>query len=153
MRRRPFGITIIAALYFCGAAGYSAMLLTWIFSREAVVNWIERISPTESLGPILLLQMATTVSLYFLTMALFCGVVGNALWKLQKWSWIVTVIFLAFSFVFDISLLLHVRQHLSPWLMTLGMLRLAFLATLLGYLTTSSVRGAFVRSTEMASSR
>jgi hypothetical protein len=150
MKRRPLGITFIAVLYFCGAAGYSVLFVAWIFSREVLVNWIEHLSPTESLGPTLLLQMPTAVSLYFLTMAVFCAVVGNGLRKLHRWSWIVTLIFLAATLIFDAALLVHIFGHLSPWLISLGLLRLAFLAALLAYLTAGTVRRAFARQAGLA---
>ena len=152
MRRRPLGISFIAVLYFCGAAGYSALLLVWLFSRDLLVNGIERISPTESLGPTLLLQMPMAVSVYFLVMTTFCAVVGRGLWKVQRWSWAVTLLFLTLSLVFDASLLVHLFTHLSSWLISLALLRLLFLAALLAYLCAPGTRRAFARNQGTAAS-
>jgi hypothetical protein len=150
MRRRPLGISLIAVLYFCGAAGYSALLLAWLFSRDLLVNGIERFSPTEFLGPTLLLQMPMTVSFYFMVMAGFCAVVGRGLWKLQRWSWVVTLLFVAMSLSFDGSLLVHLFTHLSPWLISVAILRLLFLVALLAYLWTPGTHRAFARRRETA---
>jgi hypothetical protein len=146
------GISFIAVLCFCGAAGYLALLLAWLFSRDLLVNGIERISPTESLGPTLLLQMPIAVSFYFALMAAFCAVVGIGLCKLQKWSWAVTLLFVAISLVFDASLLVHLFTHLSSWLISLALLRLLFLAALLAYLCAPGTRRAFARNQGTAAS-
>lgn len=118
--KRPIGMTIIGVMYFLGAAGYSAMLLLWLFSRDTLINLVEKVSPTASLAPALLLQMAGVVSLYFLLMACFCGIAGNGIWRLQAWSWFVTIAFVCISLVFDATLLLRVRRHLPAHCARIG---------------------------------
>jgi hypothetical protein len=141
--KRPLGITIIAVLYFLGAAGYAAMLLLWLFFRDTLINLVERISPTASLAPALLLEMAGVVTIYFLLMACFCAIAGNGVWKLQAWSWFVTIAFVCISLVFDATLLLRVLGHLPAGVLVLGVLRLLFLGGLVWYLSRPNIRAAF----------
>src|SRR5258708_22730125 len=117
--KRPIGITIIAVTYFLGAAGYAAMLFLWIFFRDTLINLVERVSPTVSLASALLLEMAGVVSLYFLLMACFCAIAGNGIWRLQAWSWFVTIAFVFISLVFDATLLLRVIGHLPACVLVL----------------------------------
>jgi hypothetical protein len=83
-------------------------------------------------------------------MAAFCAVVGRGLWKLQRWSWAITLLFLTLSLIFDASLLVHLFTHLSPWLISLATLRLLFLAALIAYLCAPGTRRAFARNDEAA---
>jgi hypothetical protein len=141
--KRPAGITIIAVLYFLGAAGYAAMLLLWLFSRDTLINLVERVSPTASLAPALLLEMAGVVTIYFLLMACFCAIAGNGIWRLQAWAWFVTIAFACISLLFDATLLLRVFSHIPAGVLALGVLRLLFLGGLVWYLGRPTVRSAF----------
>jgi hypothetical protein len=143
VRRRPIGVTIIAALYLLGAAGYASLLLLWLFARGFVVSFIETATPSASLGPTLLLDLPGVVTAYFIVMAGFCCWVGVALWKLQRWSWFVTCAFVVFSFVLDVSLFAHMFRHLPIGLLVLGILRFAFLVGIVVYFNKPGVRAAF----------
>jgi hypothetical protein len=129
--------------YFLGAAGYAAMLFLWIFFRDNLISLVERAWPTVSLTPALLLEMAGVVSLYFLLMACFCAIAGNGIWRLQAWSWFVTIAFVCVSLVFDATLLLRVLGHLPAGVLVLGVLRLLFLGGLVWYLGRPNTRAAF----------
>lgn len=143
MRRRPLGVTIIAMLYLLGSAGYTALLLTWLFARGIVVSFIEQATPSASLGPALLLEIPGIVTTYFVVMAIFCCWIGIGLWKLQRWAWFVTCAFVTLSFVLDITLFVHMFRHLPVVLVVVGLSRFAFLAWIVAYLNRISVRAAF----------
>jgi hypothetical protein len=141
--KRPTGITIIAALYFVGAAGYAAMLLLWLVARDTLIGLVERISPTASLAPALLGEMAGVVTIYFLLMACFCATAGNGLWRLQAWSWFVTIGFVCISLVFDAILLVRIFGHIPSAVLVAGVLRLVFLGAVVWYLGKTKTRSAF----------
>jgi uncharacterized membrane protein (DUF2068 family) len=136
-------VTIISLFYFLGSAGYTALLLAWLFARPAVIAFIEEATPSADLGPTLLLDLSGLVTTYFVAMAVFCCWVGVALWKLQRWAWFVTCAFVVLSFVLDVGLFAHMFRHLPPGLVTLGTLRLAFLVCIVAYLNRTRVRSAF----------
>ena len=154
MKRRPAGVTIIAWFYFLGAAGYAALLMTWLLARLSVIGFIENATPSAELGPTLLLDFPGIVTTYFIAMAIFCCWVGIALWKLQRWAWFVTCAFVALSFALDVGLFAHMFRHLPPSLVVLGTLRFCFLILILVYFSRTGVRNAFglVRSRSAASS-
>ena len=154
MKRRPAGVSVIAFFYLLGAAGYSALLVAWLFSRLSLIGFIESATPSAELGPTLLLDFPGIVTTYFIVMAAFCFWVGIALWKLQRWAWFVTCAFLVLSFVLDVSLFAHMFRHLPPVLVVLGSLRLCFLILIVAYFSRTRVRNAFglVRSNSAASS-
>ncbi len=154
MKRRPAGVSIIAFFYFVGAAGYSALLMTWLFSRLSLIGFIESATPSAELGPTLLLDFPGFVTTYFIVMAVFCCWVGIALWKLQRWAWFVTCAFVALSFVLDVSLFARMFRHLPAGLVLLGTLRFCFLILIVAYFSRTRVRKAFglVRSNSAASS-
>lgn len=143
MKRRPLGVTVIAVMYLLGACGYTALLFTWLFARYSVASFIETATPSASLGPALLLDVPGIVTAYFIVMAVFCCWVGVALWKLQRWSWFVTCAFAAFSFLLDLSLFVRMSRHLPATILTLGILRFAFLVGIVVYFSRTRVRAAF----------
>lgn len=143
MKRRPVGVTVIAVMYLLGASGYTALLLTWLFARNAVTSFIETATPSASLGPALLLDVPGIVTTYFVAMAGFCCWVGVALWKLQRWSWFVTCAFAAFSLLLDLSLFVRMFRHLPVTFLVLGILRFIFLVGIVAYFNKTRVRAAF----------
>ena len=145
---------MIASLYFAGAAGYTALLMAWLFTRLSVIGFIESATPSAELGPTLLLDFPGIVTTYFVVMAVFCCWVGIALWKLQRWAWFVTCAFVVLSFVLDVSLFVRMFRHLPIVLVVLGALRLCFLILIVAYFSRTRVRNAFglVRSDSAVSS-
>lgn len=143
MKKRPAGVTIIALFYFLGCAGYAALLLAWLFARTSGIALIEQATPSAELGPTLLLDIPGVVTAYFVIMSVFCCWVGIALWKLQRWAWFTTCAFVVLSFVLDVGLFAHMFRHLPPALVSLGLLRFAFLISILAYFGKTSVRRAF----------
>lgn len=143
MKKRPLGVTIISVLYLLGSAGYTALLLAWLFARASVVAFIEQATPSASLGPALLLEIPGVVTTYFVVMAIFCCWIGIALRKLQRWAWFVTCALVAFTFIFDIALFVHMFRHLPAILLVAGVLRFAFLAGIVAYMNRTRVRAAF----------
>lgn len=145
---------MIASLYFAGAAGYTALLMAWLFARLSVIGFIESATPSAELGPTLLLDFPGIVTTYFVVMAVFCCWVGIALWKLQRWAWFVTCAFVVLSFVLDVSLFVRMFRHLPIVLVVLGALRLCFLILIVAYFSRTRVRNAFglVRSDSAVSS-
>jgi hypothetical protein len=127
VNRRPIGVSVIAVLYLLGSAGYTALLFTWLFARNAVVTFLENATPSASLGPALLLDIPGVVTAYFVVMAIFCCWVGIALRKLQRWAWFITYAFVVLSFCLDVGLFVHMFRHLPISLLVLGCLRFAFL--------------------------
>lgn len=154
MKRRPIGVSVIAFFYFLGAAGYTALLMAWLFARLSVIGFIENATPSAELGPTLLLDFPGIVTTYFVVMVVFCCWVGVALWNLQRWAWFVTCAFVVLSFVLDVSLFARMFRHLPPVLLVLGILRFCFLILILVYFNRTSVRNAFglVRSNSAVSS-
>lgn len=143
MKRRPAGVSVIALFYFLGTAGYTVLLLAWLFARLSLIRFIEDATPSADLGPALLLDFPGVVTTYFIVMAVFCCWVGVALWKLQRWAWFVTCAFVVLSFALDVGLFANMFRHLPPALLALGVLRFAFLITILAYFNKTSVRRAF----------
>ena len=143
MQRRPTGVSIIAVMYLIGGAGYTALLLFWLVGRNSLISFVETATPSALLGPAVLLDVPGVVTAYFGVMAGFCCWVGIALWKLQRWSWFVTCAFAIFSFVFDVSLFVHMFRHLPIALLFLGLLRFAFLVGIVLYFGKTGVRAAF----------
>lgn len=143
MKRRPVGVCVIAFFYFLGAAGYTALLMAWLFARLSVIGFFESATPSAELGPTLLLDLPGIVTAYFIVMAVFCWWVGIALWKLQRWAWFVTCAFVVLSFALDVSLFARMSHHLPLLLLVLGILRFCFLILILAYFSRTRVRNAF----------
>ena len=143
MRPRPAGVSIIAFLYLLGSAGYTVLLLAWLFARGAVTGFIEQATPSADLGPALLLGVPGLVTTYFVVMAGICCWTGLGLLKLQRWAWFVTCGFVVLSFVLDITLFVHMFRHLPVSLVIAGILRFAFLIWVIAYFNRPSVRAAF----------
>ena len=143
MNRRPIGVSVIAVLYLLGSAGYTALLFTWLFARNAVVTFLENATPSASLGPALLLDIPGVVTAYFVVMAIFCCWVGIALRKLQRWAWFITYAFVVLSFCLDVGLFVHMFRHLPISLLVLGCLRFSFLLCVVAYLSRTRIRAAF----------
>ena len=143
MKRRPLGVTVIAAAYFCASSVYGALLFAWLFARNGLVSFVEDASPSASLGPALLLEIPGIVTVYFAIMATLCFCVGFSLWKLHRWSWFVTCGFAVLTFVLDAGLFAHMLRHLPLALLALGLLRFGFLVWILAYMSKTRVRAAF----------
>jgi hypothetical protein len=136
-------VTIISVLYLLGSAGYTTLLLAWLFARGTVASFIEQATPSADLGPTLLLSIPGIVTTYFVVMAVFCCWVGIAMRMLQRWAWLVTCGFLILSFVLDIMLFARMFSHLPATLVVLGIMRFAFLMGVVAYMNRTSVRAAF----------
>lgn len=143
MRSRPTGVSIIALLYLLGSAGYTALLLAWLFARGTVTSFIEQATPSASLGPALLLGVPGLVTTYFVVLAGICCWTGVGLLKLQRWAWFVTCGFVVLSFVLDITLFIRMFRHLPVSLVIAGILRFVFLIWVIAYFNKPSVRAAF----------
>lgn len=143
MRRRPLGVTIISTLYLLGSAGYTTLLLAWLFARGTVAAFIEQATPSADLGPTLLLSIPGIVTTYFVVMAVLCCWIGIALRKLQRWAWFVTCGFALLSFMLDIALFVRMFSYLPVTLVLLGIVRFVLLVGVVAYMSRTSVRAAF----------
>jgi len=152
MKRRPVSVSAIAILFYLVCAGYSALLLAWLFARGSAVAFIEGATPSASLAPALLLEIPLVVTCYFLAMAASCGALALGLWKLQRWSWLVTCGLTALWFVLSVGRLTHLYRHLSPNMLALGLLRLGILLAIFAVLNRPPVRRTFFSARAQAAS-
>jgi hypothetical protein len=136
-------VTIISVLYLLGSAGYTTLLLAWLFARGTVASFIEQATPSADLGPTLLLSIPGIVTTYFVVMAVFCCWIGIALRKLQRWAWFVTCGFAVLSFMLDIALFVRMFSYLPVMLVVLGIVRFVLLVGVVAYMSRTSVRAAF----------
>jgi len=143
VKQRPLGVKMIAALYFLGSAGYTALLFGWLFARASLISLLEDATPSASLVPTLLLDVPGIVTTYFVVMALLCCWIGIALQRLQRWAWFASYGFAVFSFMLDVGLFAQMFRYLPVALAILGLLRFALLAWIIVYLSRTSIRAAF----------
>ena len=143
MKRRPFGVTIIALIYFSAAAVNIGLLLAWIFARGTLLSLVESVTPSASLGPALVEELPGIVTTYFTVMTAFCCGVGWSLWKLHRWAWFVTCAFVILAFALDTGLFVQMLPHLSVFLVTVGILRFGLRIWILVYMSRRNTREGF----------
>ena len=143
MKRRPFGVTFIALIYFSAAAVNIGLLLSWLFARGTLLAFVESVTPSASLGPALLEELPGIVTTYFAVMAGLCCGVGWSLWRLHRWAWFVTCGFIIMAFMLDTGLFVQMLPHLSVFLVAVGILRFGLRVWILVYMSRRSTREGF----------
>lgn len=140
--KRPWGVSLLAILFFVAVVSYSILTFLAIAAPETLRSVLIGLSPQGS-GPETLLNMGGLLMIYFLVMGVVAAVVGYGLWTLRNWArWIVIVI-TALSLLAAVAGTVQVLNNIELSTVLFGLVRIGLSALLLWYLWTSNVRVAF----------
>src|SRR5262245_56665514 len=152
LAKRPWGVSLMAVLYFVGAGFYVALLGLAIAAPETLRSLLRTLSPQGS-GPAFLLNLGPMLGLYFTVMVAVTGLLGYGMWTLRNWARLVTAIMTAVSLIVGVFFLARIVSHINLSTLLLDLLRIGLCLLVLWYLWRPSVRAAFrSRSIEEASS-
>lgn len=142
--KRPWGVSLLAILFFVGVASYTMLTLLTIAAPETLRSVLIGLSPQGS-GPELLLSMGGLLTIYFTIMAIVAGLIGYGLWTLRNWArWLVIVI-TALSLLAAIAGIVQALNNINPSTLLLGFFRIGLSTLVLWYLWAANVRVAFGR--------
>ncbi len=143
MKPRPIGVSILAVLYFVGAASYIALATISIVNRDLLRRILEALTPGGGAGPAPLLRMGAMLPLYFLVMVGVSAALGLGMWNLKNWARIITLILIGLSLVGTMVEMAPVLSHLSVGALLLDLLRLCLSIFFAWYLFRPAIRAAF----------
>ena len=144
---RPFGVSLLAVLYFIAVASYAILLLIFVTSRQTLVDLLTSASP-EGVGPSMLLNMGSALIVYFVAMMIVVGAVGWGMWKLKNWSRWFTIVITEISLLVTLMGVSSLLGSFSIAGLCLELVRVGLCILILWYLFTPNVRSAFTGSSK-----
>lgn len=141
---RPIGVSILAVLYFLGAASYSVLLILSFVSPQALSDLLTSLSPGDS-GPAMLLSMGRGISVYFAVMIIVIAAVAWGMWSLRNWARWFTIIITSISLVATLVGVASLTGNFTISGALLELVRIGLCVLVLWYLFTPGVRNAFWR--------
>jgi hypothetical protein len=142
MKNRPVGVTILVAIDFLGVAFYLVLAMLFLANREQGTKLLEGMSGAGT-GPAPLLRTGAFLPFYFLTMAIFTGVLGWGLWKLKNWARIILLVIIGLSLFGAAIHIIAVWSYPTAGGFAVALLRVAVAIVIFGYLSSAPVRDAF----------
>ncbi len=145
MKKRPVGITILAALSLVGAAQYTVFSVLALTNMELMARILRGLSPGGSGPADVHLGMGRFLPVYYLLSAALSVWMAWALWKLQNWVRLLTLGAIAVSFVFVLTTVRGVVADGSATALGLLGLRVGLCAFFAWYMLSRRIREAFSR--------
>jgi hypothetical protein len=136
---RPTGVTVIAVLYFLGAAFLGLAGLGFIVGGSALAGLAKSGGP----GAALFAAGGAIIGGIFLVMALVEAAMGVGFIKLQNWARVVAIVFTAIGVLFGLLGLLSVTMHMMVFQMAFQAAVLALEVWIVTYLFKPEVKQAF----------
>ena len=140
--KRPWGVSLMAILYFVGAGFYVVLMTIAIGAPETLRSLLEGLSPQGS-GPAMLLNLGAMLAVYFTVMIIVAGLLGYGMWTLRNWARWITVIITAISLIVGAISLVAIATNINLSTLLLSLLRIGLCLLVLWYLWTPGVRAAF----------
>src|SRR6478672_7981726 len=139
---RPFGVSVLAVLYFIAVAFYALLLAMFVGSPQTLTGLLTSASP-EGVGPSMLLSMGRAIIFYFAVMIIVVGAVAWGMWTLRNWSRWFTIVITAISLAITLVGVTSLATSFSIVGLFLEIVRIGLCLVILWYLFTPTVRAAF----------
>jgi uncharacterized membrane protein (DUF2068 family) len=139
---RPFGVSILAVLYFIGVASYTMLVVLSLASPQTLTQILTSISPGDA-GPSLLLNMGRGIVIYFVVMIVVIGGVAWGMWTLKNWSRWFTIIITAISLLVTFVGFASLASNFTVAGLLLELVRVGVCVLILWYLFRPNVKAAF----------
>jgi hypothetical protein len=136
---RPTGVTILAVLYFLGAAVLGLVGLGFIVGGSALAAMAKSGGP----GAAIFAAGGAIVGLFFLVIAAVDLALGIGFIKLQNWARVIAIVFTAIGLLFGLFGLLNVVMHMMVFQMVFQLLVLGLEVWIVTYLFKPEVKQAF----------
>jgi hypothetical protein len=136
---RPTGVTILAVLYFLGAAFLGLLGLGFVVGGSALAGLAKSGGP----GASLFAAGGAIIGAFFLVLALVDAALGVGFIKLQNWARVVAIVFTGIGLLFGLLGLLSVTMHMMVFQMAFQVMVLALEAWIVFYLFKPEVKQAF----------
>lgn len=143
MPRRPFGVSVVAALFGASVIINAAFALLSVVSYPTVARVLWTVTILRSHGPAMLLSLGPLLPLFFLAAALFLASIAIGLVQLRNWARMGAMVVLLVFFVISLMQVALATHHARPLVLAEFVLRLCVTALVLLYLSQPRVRGAF----------
>jgi hypothetical protein len=140
--KRPWGVSLMAVLYFIGAGFYVVLLSMALAVPTALHALLNGLSPQGS-GPAILLNLGRVLAIYFTIMIVVAGLLGYGMWALKNWSRLITAFITAVSLIVGIVFFVRIASGVNPSTLLLELFRVGLCVLVLWYLWRPNVRAAF----------
>lgn len=140
---RPVGVTILAVLYFIGAAFAALGGIIFILGGSMLSGILGRSSSPAAAGTSLLALGGAVIGVICLVVAALDFALGYGFIKLQNWARILAIVFTGISVVFGLVGLVSILTHLAMFQMVFQVFILAIEIWILVYLFKPHVKQAF----------
>ena len=136
---RPTGVTILAALYFIGAAFLALCGILFIVGGSMLSGLTHTVGPASALFA----MGGAIVAVILLAIAVLDLVIGIGFLKLQNWARVVAIIFLGIGVLFGLLGLVTALAHFMIVVLVFRLIVLAIELWILVYLFKPHVKQAF----------
>ena len=136
---RPTGVTILAVLYFIGAAILAICGLLFIVGGSMLSGLAQSGGP----GSALFAAGGAVVGAFFLVLALLELAIGIGFIKLQNWARVVAIVFTGIAVLFGALGMFSMLAHVMVFALTIRLITLAIQIWILVYLFKPHVKQAF----------
>lgn len=143
---RPVGVTILAVLYYLGAASCVVGGIAMIAGGGFIATLIKQQAQSSGAGAGgagLLAGVGAALGVFFLLVAAVYVLLGWGLWALKNWARIVTVVLCAIFLALQLLGLVTVLTHFNLRSLISSLLWIAVDAVIIGYLLQAGVKAAF----------
>jgi hypothetical protein len=147
---RPLGVTLLAILYFIGA-GFLTLLGIGFIGGAGFVSYIASQQPdTGGLAAMLLGGAGIFLAVFFLVVALLCGLEARGLWKLRSWARTVAMVLATIGVVFSGLGLMAAMVRFSAFGLLNNGIQFGINLLILWYLNQPHVKQAFAAASPPA---
>ncbi|HEY7403020.1 MAG TPA: DUF2127 domain-containing protein [Candidatus Angelobacter sp.] len=141
---RPTGVTVIAVLYFIGAAFCLLGGLLFIAGGGFLATIINQQGQAGSSGMAgIMAGLGAAMGIMFLVFGVIDALVGWGLLKLKNWARIVAIVFAAIGACFQLLGVLGSFSHFNLGNLIINLAFLALYAWMISYLIKAPVKAAF----------
>jgi hypothetical protein len=140
---RPLGVTLIAILYFISAGLLSLAGIASILGAGFASYIASQHPDMGDLGAMLLGGAGIFLAVFFLVIALLCGLEGRGLWKLKNWARTVAMVLAIIGVLFSGLGLLGAMVRFSAFGLLNQGIQFAINLLILWYLNQPHVKLAF----------
>jgi hypothetical protein len=137
--QRPTGVTILAVLYFLGAAFLGLAGLGFMVGGSALAAMAKSGGP----GAALFAAGGAILGAFFLVIALVDLALGIGFIKLQNWARVIAIVLTGIGLLFGLLGLMSVMMHMMVFQMVFQLLVLGLEVWIVAYLFKPEVKQAF----------
>ena len=140
---RPLGVTLLAILYFLSAGFLTLLGLGSILGAGFVSHIAAQQPDSGGLAAMLLGGAGIFLAVFFLVIALLCGLEGRGLWTLRNWARTVAMVLAIIGVLFTGLALLGAIVRFSAFGLLNQGIQFAINLLILWYLNQAHVKQAF----------